>query len=53
MEHFLLTFPHHYQNVYDQQNFGDADMLQGAAWQIKYTSPFAEDVLTPPHQARG
>ena len=31
MEHFLLTFPLNYQNVYDYQTFQDADMFQGAA----------------------
>ena len=31
MEHFLLTFPFNYQNVYGHQTFQDGNMLQGAA----------------------
>ena len=60
MEHFLLTFPFNYQNVYGHQTFQDGNMLQGTAWHlngvvlwftwhIKCISPPAEDVLSPPH----
>ena len=60
MEHFLLTFPVNYQNVYDHQSSQGGDMLQelydisaewscGVTWQIKYISPPVEDVSTPPH----
>ena len=34
MEHFVLTFPLNYQNVYDHRTFQDGDMLQRAAWHL-------------------